>query len=88
MQDDRYEPPRRMCSGFETSLTEQGQSDAADAAAQHLAGEMIEIRHAEQPDAAERRAIQEERAGTAQPAAAAPARRGARAPLADDEIPF
>ena len=66
-------------------LDEQGQSDAADAA-HAFAGEMIEIRHPEQPDAAERRAIQEERGGTTQPAAAPASAAPAAAPA--DEMPF
>ena len=61
-------------------LADNGDNNAA-AAAQHLAEAMIGM-----PDAGERHAIQDERAGTAQPAAASAPAAPAAAP--DDEMPF
>ena len=62
-------------------LADNGDADAA-AAAQYLAEAMIGM-----PDAGERRAIQDESAGTAQPAAAPAAAPPAAAPD-DDDLPF
>ena len=65
---DRYDRLAEILR-LRDELDEQGQSDAADAA-HAFAGEMIEIRQAEPPDAAE-----DERTGEAAPPPAAPSPR-------------